>query len=68
MRPPLSAKILTEARNKAAKKSGLPEKLKQFMEAQRQSKAGLKTPSEASGPEAERVKKVWRRFSPKKME
>jgi hypothetical protein len=38
------------------------------MEVKRQSKAGVITPSEASCPEAERVKKVMRPFSPKKME
>ena len=59
---------MTKARSKAAKKRELPENLKQFMEAKRQSKAGGKTPPEASGPEAEKVKKVRRRFSPKKME
>ncbi len=40
MRTPLSAKSLTKARSKAAKKRGLPEKLKAFIEARRQEKVG----------------------------
>ena len=39
MRTPLSAKSLTKARSKAAKKRGLPEKLQQFIEVRRQKKA-----------------------------
>jgi len=39
MRTPLAAKSLTKARSKAAKKRGLPEKLKQAIEARRQKKA-----------------------------
>ncbi|MGA2226291.1 MAG: MucR family transcriptional regulator [Syntrophobacteraceae bacterium] len=39
MRTPLSAKSLTKARSKAAKKRGLPEKLQKYMEARRQDKA-----------------------------
>ncbi|MGA2402999.1 MAG: MucR family transcriptional regulator [Syntrophobacteraceae bacterium] len=39
MRTPLSAKSLTKARSKAAKKRGLPENLKKAMEARRQAKA-----------------------------
>lgn len=39
MRTPLSAKSLTKARSKAAKKRGLPEKLVQFLEAKKQQKA-----------------------------
>ncbi len=39
MRTPLAAKSLTKARSKAAKKRGLPEKLKQAIEARRQAKA-----------------------------
>lgn len=38
-RQPLSAKSLTKARSKAAKKRGLPEKLVQFHEQQKQKKA-----------------------------
>jgi predicted transcriptional regulator len=37
-RTSLAAKALTKARSKAAKKRGLPEKLRQFIEARRQSK------------------------------
>ena len=43
MRIPLAAKSLTKARSKAAKKRGLPEKLKQAMEARRQGKAKAST-------------------------
>src|SRR5208283_3955221 len=43
MRTPLSAKSLTKARSKAAKKRGLPEKLKVFIEARRQKKAAAST-------------------------
>ncbi len=43
MRTPLSAKSLTKARSKAAKKRGLPEKLKQAIEARRQKKAAAST-------------------------
>jgi len=43
MRTPLAAKSLTKARSKAAKKRGLPEKLKQAMEARRQGKAKAST-------------------------
>ena len=39
MRTPLSAKSLTKARSKAAKKRGLPENLKKAIEARRQQKA-----------------------------
>jgi hypothetical protein len=39
MRTALSAKSLTKARSKAAKKRGLPENLKKVIEARRQSKA-----------------------------
>ncbi|MFZ0942460.1 MAG: MucR family transcriptional regulator [Syntrophobacteraceae bacterium] len=39
MRTPLSAKSLTKARSKAAKKRGLPEKLKQAIEARRLARA-----------------------------
>jgi predicted transcriptional regulator len=43
MRTPLSAKSLTKARSKAAKKRGLPEKLKALIEARRQEKAAAST-------------------------
>ena len=43
MRTPLSAKSLTKARSKAAKKRGLPEKLKQAIEARRQGKVDAST-------------------------
>ena len=41
MRTPLSAKSVTKARSKAAKKRGLPENLKKAIEARRQSKASI---------------------------
>ena len=68
MRTPLSAKSLSKARSKAAKRRGLPDKLQKFIEARRQAKAEAKAPSELSGPGAERVKKVRKRFTPKKVE
>src|SRR5208282_3072538 len=43
MRTPLSAKSLTKARSKAAKKRGLPENLKKAIEARRQKKAAAST-------------------------
>jgi len=43
MRTPLSAKSLTKARSKAAKKRGLPENLKKAIEARRQGKAKRST-------------------------
>jgi predicted transcriptional regulator len=43
MRTPLSAKSLTKARSKAAKKRGLPEKLRKAIEARRQAKAAAST-------------------------
>jgi predicted transcriptional regulator len=48
MRTPLSVKSLTKDRSKAAKKRGLPEKLKQAIEARRQAKA--KVAAKASAP------------------
>jgi len=45
MRTPLAAKSLTKTRSKAAKKRGLPEKLKQAIEAKRQAKTGASKPS-----------------------
>jgi predicted transcriptional regulator len=43
MRTSLSAKSLTKARSKAAKKRGLPEKLQKYIEARRQGKAAAST-------------------------
>ncbi len=45
MRTPLSAKSLTKARSKAAKKRGLPENLKKAIEAKRQAKAETSKPA-----------------------
>jgi hypothetical protein len=44
MRTPLAAKSLSKARSKAARKRGLPEKLKQAIEARRQAKAKASKP------------------------
>lgn len=55
MKTPLSAKSLTRARIKIARKRGIPEKLKQYLEAKRQSKAA------AALPEPEKPKRVIRR-------
>jgi predicted transcriptional regulator len=62
MRTPLSAKSLTKARSKAAKKKGLPEKLKQFMDAKRHAKEEASTKAEvktetASKPKQTRIRK-----------
>jgi len=67
MKTPLAAKSLVEAMSKTAKKRGLPDNLKKAMEAKKQAKAGAKAPVETSGPGAQRVKRVKRLFSPKKM-
>jgi predicted transcriptional regulator len=48
MRTPLTAKSLTKARSKAAKKRGLPENLRKFMEARRQVKAEAFAPKAAT--------------------
>jgi len=63
----LSAKSLTKARSKAAKKRGLPEKLKKYLETGRQSRTEVERPPEPKGPGTERVNRVRKRFSPKKM-
>lgn len=62
MRTPLSAKSLTKARSKAAKKRGLPENLLKAIEAKRQSKAKAMASAESSAPAvAEGKKTVVRR-------
>jgi len=45
MRTSLSAKSLTKARSKAAKKRGLPEKLQKYIESRRQKKAKASKPA-----------------------
>ena len=60
----MSAKSLTRARSKAAKKRGLPEKFRQYQEARRQGKA--KVAAKSSVSVAETGKKVKRRASRKK--
>src|SRR5208282_3773430 len=58
MRTPLAAKSLTKARSKAAKKRGLPEKLKQAMEARRQKKAQASKSAAAKAVTAEKPKRT----------
>lgn len=66
MRTPLSAKSLTKARKKAAKKRGVPENLQKYMEARRQAKDEMaRAVAKPSKPENERAKRVRKRFSPK---
>jgi predicted transcriptional regulator len=48
MRTPLAAKSLSKARSKAAKKRGLPEKLKASIEARRQKKAATMSAQRAT--------------------
>jgi len=62
MRTPLAAKSLSKARSKAAKKRGLPEKLKQAIEARRQAKAKTSKPAvtekvTASKPKRTKIRK-----------
>jgi predicted transcriptional regulator len=62
MRTPLSAKSLTKARIKAAKKRGLPENLKKAIEARKQGKAAASTQAAtetvtAGKPKRTRVRK-----------
>ncbi len=62
MRTPLSAKSLTKARSKAAKKRGLPEKLQKYIEARRQAKAKASKPAvtekvTVSKPKRTRIRK-----------
>ncbi len=55
MLTPLAAKSLTKARSKAAKKRGLPEKLKKAIEARRQEKAAASKPATISKPRAAKL-------------
>jgi predicted transcriptional regulator len=62
MATPLAAKSLTKARSKAAKKRGLPEKLKQAIEARRLAKAKTSKPAitekvTAGKPKRTRIRK-----------
>lgn len=68
MKTPLSAKSLTRARSKAAKKRGLPENLTKFIEARRASKAETQTPPGNPAPRPTRAVKVKNRFTPKIMD
>ncbi|MHC1726979.1 MAG: MucR family transcriptional regulator [Syntrophobacteraceae bacterium] len=74
MKTPLSARSLTRARSKAAKKRGLPENLTKFIEARRASKAETKPAPETKpavqtkAPRHTRATKIKNRFTPKIME
>ncbi len=63
LRTPLAAKSLTKARSKAAKKRGVPENLKKYVEARRQAKAKATAPKAAtekvtaSKPKQTRIRK-----------
>ena len=74
---PLAAKSLTKARSKAAKKRGVPENLKKYMEAKRQAKAEAQRPvvaeplvtqSVSDSPRAKRAKRVKSLFRPNTVE
>jgi predicted transcriptional regulator len=58
MRTPLSAKSLTKARSKAAKKRGLPENLMKAIEAKRQSRAKAAASAGSSAPAVVEGKKI----------
>ena len=58
MRTPLSAKSLTKARSKAAKKRGLPENLRKAIEARRQRKAAASKPAETEKVTANKPKRT----------
>ncbi len=64
MRTPLSAKSLTKARIKAAKKRGLPENLRKAMEARRQERAKASTQASIETVTASKPKRT--RFRKKK--
>jgi predicted transcriptional regulator len=65
MTTPLAARSLTKARQKAAKKRGVPENLKKYMEARRQEKGESVKSAELAKPADERAKRVRKRFTPK---
>ena len=58
MKTPLSAKSLTKARSKAAKKRGLPENLLKYLEQRKQAKEERGGPMEEKPKRAPRRKKV----------
>ena len=58
MRTSLSAKSLTKARSKAAKKRGLPENLKKAIEARRQKKAAASTKAATETGAADKPKRT----------
>jgi predicted transcriptional regulator len=57
-RTPLSAKSLTKARSKAAKKRGLPQELQKYMEARRREKAKATKPAAAGAAKSEKAKRT----------
>lgn len=66
LKTPLAAKSLTKARSKAAKKRGLPDKLKQFIGTRRKERAEAATTLEPSGPGTEEKRKARRQTPSKK--
>ncbi|MDR3553748.1 MAG: MucR family transcriptional regulator [Syntrophobacteraceae bacterium] len=54
----LAARSLTKARSKAAKKRGVPENLKKYMEERRQAKAEGSSPAVTDGVQAEQPKRT----------
>jgi predicted transcriptional regulator len=61
MKQPLSAKALTRARSKAAKKRGLPQNLMKYQEARKQAKAGETAAAEIPPAEATRAESSARK-------
>lgn len=79
MGTPLAAKSLTRARSRAAKKRGVPENLKKYMDAKRQAKAEMLMPAAevvkpaatlpvSESPKISRAKRIKNRFSPRTVE
>jgi len=58
MRTPLAAKSLIKAKSKAAKKRGLPEKLRQYLEARKQKKAAASTQGTTETATANKAKRT----------
>jgi predicted transcriptional regulator len=79
MGTPLAAKSLTRARSRAAKKRGVPENLKKYMDAKRQAKTEEVKPAAevvkpaatlpvSETPKISRAKRIKSRFSPRTVE
>src|SRR5208337_165373 len=58
MGTPLAAKSLVKAKSKAAKKRGLPEKLRQYLEARKQKKAAASTQGTTETATANKAKRT----------